>query len=218
MGRPEQGADITRQAVVESGSSAEIDQCWFGGGTPVDEGESAIFTYSDTGGVVNVERSYFYRGGVRGVDSRSDPKMQGGTNFEQCYFGNTLLNALRTGSPNHPAHVTDCTIVYTSMEETRRRNEVVQSERVGQGRPRGVGVGVGVVGRRRGDRLRHRGPVRPRRPHGGRPRRPLGDGVGREHLGQPPRHRERLAGRRRRHRPRHGAAGRLCHQRPKRRL
>ncbi|MFC6723763.1 hypothetical protein ACFQE1_05090 [Halobium palmae] len=103
---------------IEEGTEGVVDQCWFGDGLREDRGDSQIFTYEGTDGVFTIRRSYFYQGGVYGIDTRDPPGQRGVTNYEQCYFENCYLMCLRTGSPWHTGYVTDCTLVYDSKEET----------------------------------------------------------------------------------------------------
>lgn len=104
------------------GSEVELDSLWFGEGSPDYQSSSAIFFYKDSDGQITVKNSYFYQMGVYGVDTDTpaDNVGRGVMHFENCYFENCYLACLRTGDyeGEHDAQVKNCTIWYSSQEET----------------------------------------------------------------------------------------------------
>lgn len=116
--RNEQGLDAWRiYPSCPRGSTVSIEDCYFGPGASV--ASSAIFVYNDTDGTVDVRRCWLDQTGVYGVDTQRPPKMAGVTRFEDCFFRDSYLAAIRTGSNTQglDGRVEGCVVVYTDDPE-----------------------------------------------------------------------------------------------------
>ncbi|MFC6725897.1 hypothetical protein ACFQE1_16290, partial [Halobium palmae] len=102
----------------DAGSSGIVEECYMGDGQAEDVGDSYVFTYNGTDGVIEIRRTYFDQGGVYGADTQDPPEQEGVVNLTDCYFRNAYLACVRTGMTGHTARIRNCTMVYDSRTAT----------------------------------------------------------------------------------------------------
>ncbi|MFC6723520.1 twin-arginine translocation signal domain-containing protein [Halobium palmae] len=102
----------------QGGTSGLVDKCYMGDGQADDVGDSYVFTYSRTDGVIEFRSSFFNQGGIYGADTRTPPGQEGTVHLTDCYFRNAYNACMRTGMRGHTARIRNCTAVYDSRELT----------------------------------------------------------------------------------------------------